>query len=100
MFVACVEFEIVLRHLDNFLVAMRKNAARSHAVEAGCQQFDVCQDQQNPNKIFLYEMYSAACRSRQWCIHHTAGKPVLWFAIDDQWHHDDPAERRDSTSLP
>jgi quinol monooxygenase YgiN len=36
---------------------MRKNAAQSHALEAGCQQFDVCQDQQNPNTIFLYEIY-------------------------------------------
>jgi quinol monooxygenase YgiN len=57
MLVICVEFEIMPRHLDDFLVAMRKNAAQSHALEAGCQQFDVCQDQQNPNTIFLYEIY-------------------------------------------
>ena len=57
MFVVCVEFEIIPRHLDDFLLAMRKNAAQSHALEAGCQQFDVCQDQQNPNTIFLYEIY-------------------------------------------
>ena len=60
MFVVCVEFEIMPRHLDDFLVAMRKNAAQSHALEAGCQQFDVCQDQQNPNTIFLYEIYDNA----------------------------------------
>ena len=57
MFVVCVEFEIMPLHLDDFLVAMRKNAAQSHALEAGCQQFDVCQDHQNPNTIFLYEIY-------------------------------------------
>ena len=60
MFVVCVEFEIMPWHLDDFLVAMRKNAAQSHALEAGCQQFDVCQDQQNPNTIFLYEIYDDA----------------------------------------
>ena len=60
MLVICVEFEIMPRHLDDFLVAMRKNAAQSHALEAGCQQFDVCQDQQNPNTIFLYEIYDDA----------------------------------------
>ena len=60
MFVVCVEFEIMPRHLDDFLVAMRKNAAQSHALEAGCQQFDVCQDQQKPNTIFLYEIYDDA----------------------------------------
>ena len=57
MFVVCVEFEIMPRHLDGFLLAMRKNAEQSHVLEAGCQQFDVCQDQQNPNTIFLYEIY-------------------------------------------
>lgn len=54
MFVVCVEFEIMPRHLDEFLLAMRKNAVQSHKLEAGCQQFDICQDQQNPNNIFLY----------------------------------------------
>ena len=57
MCVICVDFEIMPRHLDNFLGAMRKNAAQSHEREAGCQQFDVCQGQQNPNNIFLYEIY-------------------------------------------
>ena len=57
MFAVCVEFEIMPRHLDDFLVAMRKNAAQSFADEVGCQQFDVCQDQQTPNTIFLYEIY-------------------------------------------
>ena len=33
------------------------HAAQSHALEVGCQQFDVCQDQQNSNTIFLYEIY-------------------------------------------
>ena len=57
MFVVCVEFEIMPRHLDDFLAAMLKNAAQSHSLEAGCQQFDVCQGQQNPNTVFLYEIY-------------------------------------------
>ena len=60
MFVVCVEFEIMLRHLDEFLLAMRKNAVQSHKLEAGCQQFDICQDQQNSNNIFLYEIYDDA----------------------------------------
>ena len=51
MFVVCVEFEIMPQHLDNFLLLIRKNAAQSHELEAGCWQFDVCQDQKNPNNI-------------------------------------------------
>ena len=33
MFVVCVEFETMPQHLDEFLVAIRKNAAQSHALE-------------------------------------------------------------------
>ena len=57
MFVVCVEFEIMPRHLDDFLAAMLRNAAQSDSLEAGCQQFDVWQGQQNPNTVFLYEIY-------------------------------------------
>ena len=60
MFVVCVEFEIALPHLDEFLLAMRKNARLSLRDEEGCQQFDICQDQQNPTIIFLYEIYDDA----------------------------------------
>ena len=57
MYVVGVEFEIVPSQLENFIGAMRKNAAQSFADEAGCQQFDICQDQKNPNSLFLYEAY-------------------------------------------
>ena len=57
MYVVCVEFEIVPSQLESFIGAMRKNAAQSFADEAGCQQFDICQDPQNPDNIFLYEIY-------------------------------------------
>ena len=60
MFVVCVEFEIALPHLDEFLLAMRKNARLSLRDEEGCQRFDICQDQQNPASIFLYEIYDDA----------------------------------------
>ena len=60
MFVVCVEFEIALPHLDEFLLAMRKNARLSLRDEEGCQQFDICQDQKNPASIFLYEIYDDA----------------------------------------
>ena len=58
MFVVCVEFEIMPQYLDDFLAAMLKNAAKSYELELGCQQFDVCQEQQNPNTIILYEIYN------------------------------------------
>jgi quinol monooxygenase YgiN len=60
MFVVCVEFEIALPNLDEFLLAIRNNARLSLRDEEGCRQFDICQDQQNPASIFLYEIYDDA----------------------------------------
>ena len=57
MFVVCVEFEIDLGQTDVFMAAVRTNAEQSLNQELGCQQFDVCQDRQIPNSVFLYEVY-------------------------------------------
>jgi quinol monooxygenase YgiN len=57
MFVVCVDFEIVPDHLEAFMTAMRINAEQSFKKEAGCQQFDVCQDKQSSKSLFLYEIY-------------------------------------------
>ena len=57
MFVVCVEFEIEPGQIDAFMAAVRKNAEQSFYREVGCQQFDVCQDKQSPNIVFLYEVY-------------------------------------------
>ena len=43
---------------DSYGKLFHDHAAQSHALEVGCQQFDVCQDQQNSNTIFcVYEIY-------------------------------------------
>ena len=57
MFVVCVEFEIESGQTDVFMAAVRTNAEQSFNQEVGCQQFDVCQDRQFPNSVFLYEVY-------------------------------------------
>jgi len=55
--VVCVDFEIDPSQLAAFMLAITENAALSLAHEAGCQRFDICQDPERPNKIFLYEIY-------------------------------------------
>lgn len=57
MYVITVEFEIEPSHLSTFLPLMSQNAAASVRDEPGCRQFDVCQDPEHPNQIFLYEVY-------------------------------------------
>ena len=60
MLAVCGDFEIDLTRLDAFLIIMMKNASDSLANEIGCHQFDIAQDQQNPTKVFLYELYGDA----------------------------------------
>ena len=60
MLAVCVDFEIDLASLDAFLPIMKKNTSNSLANEIGCHQFDIAQDQQNPTKVFLYELYDDA----------------------------------------
>ena len=60
MLAVCVDFEVDPASLNAFLTITQKNAADSLANEAGCHQFDITQDLQNPTKIFLYELYDYA----------------------------------------
>ena len=60
MLAVCVDFEIDLASLDAFLTIMKENASDPLANEVGCHQFGIAQDQQNPTKIFLCELYDDA----------------------------------------
>lgn len=57
MYVIIVDFDIKPDRLTDFLTLMQDNAAASVRDEPGCRQFDVCQDPEAPDHIFLYEIY-------------------------------------------
>ena len=57
MFVVTVDFIIKPEHGNEFMAAMKQNAAASLHHEDGCLQFDVCQDPGDRRRIFLYEVY-------------------------------------------
>lgn len=58
MYIVTVTFIIKSKNLDEFMAAMILQAHNSLSREPACLQFDVCQDQQNPERVFLYEVYS------------------------------------------
>ena len=74
MFVVCVEFEIEPGQTNVFMGAVRTNAKQSFNQEVGCRQFDVCQDRQIPNSVFLYEVYDdeAAFETHKLTLHYGA----------------------------
>ena len=54
-----VEFELQPQHADDFIKLMKNHAELSRK-EDGCQQFDVLQAQDDPNKIFFIESWRDA----------------------------------------
>lgn len=58
MFVVTVTFVIKKENLGVFMAAMNRQAHNSLSKEQGCLQFDVCQDQETRERIFLYEVYT------------------------------------------
>ena len=60
MFVVCASFKIKHDRVGDFLPLVKANATSSLADEPGCHRFDVCQSNESPGDIFLYELYDDA----------------------------------------
>jgi quinol monooxygenase YgiN len=57
MFVVTVDFNVTPDYTDSFREAVGEQASHSLR-EEGCKQFDVCFDEQDPTRVFLYEVYT------------------------------------------
>ena len=57
MFVITVDFEIKSEFVNEFRNRVLKQAKDSLHNEEKCLIFDVCFDEKNTNKVFLYEIY-------------------------------------------
>lgn len=57
MYVVCVTFRIKDECIDQFMPLMTRNAKASLAEEEQCRQFDVCFEERDPTRVFLYELY-------------------------------------------
>ena len=60
MFVVTVTFEAYPEQAAAFLARVRIQAADSLSDEDGCHRFDVCVDPKQPERVFLYEIYTDA----------------------------------------
>jgi (4S)-4-hydroxy-5-phosphonooxypentane-2,3-dione isomerase len=59
MFVVTVDIEVHPEHIASFMPEMLANAQASLLLEPECQQFDVCQSEDDLGRIFLYEIYTS-----------------------------------------
>lgn len=57
MYVVCVNFELKPDFVDRFMPLIEAQAANSLELERGCERFDVCVDEEDPARVFLYEVY-------------------------------------------
>jgi len=60
MFVVTVNFLVKEEHGAEFMTAMLEQARNSLNLEESCRRFDVCQDAEDPRRVFLYEIYDDA----------------------------------------
>ena len=57
MIALVVEINIKPGHKEEFMASMLGDARGSNNDEPGCLRFDVLQDNEDPNKLHLYEVY-------------------------------------------
>ncbi|MGY4525608.1 putative quinol monooxygenase [Pseudomonas sp. TE21394] len=71
---------------EDFLNAIKVNAAASVASEPGCLVFDVSQDRVDPDLIYLYELYrdDAAYEAHTQTAHYRDSRPLVEPLIVEQ----------------
>ena len=78
-----VTFKIKPEHKDAFMASLEGDARGSNNDEPGCLQFDVLQDNEDPNRVHLYEIYrdEAAVEAHRAAPHYTKWRAEVadWF---------------------
>ena len=57
MYIIHAPIQIKPGHADEFIEAILLDAKASVKNEPGCVRFDVLRDEEDPNRIYLYEVY-------------------------------------------
>ena len=83
MIALVVTIQIKPAHKEAFMASMFDDARGSNNDEPGCLRFDVLQDNEDPNKIHLYEVYKdqAAVDAHRQAPHYTKWRETVkdWF---------------------
>ena len=90
MIVLMVTINIKPEHKEAFMEEMMGDAIGSNRDEPGCLRFDVLQDNENPNQIHLYEVYTdeAALEAHRQAPHY-----LKWRDAVANWRDGDPIRR-------
>jgi len=81
MYVVCVSIHVREEHLDAFREATLRNARHTRE-EAGNLRFDVLQQEQDPSRFTLYEVYRAAA---DFAAHQKTPHYLEWRGAVADW---------------
>ena len=87
MIALIVTIQIKPQHKRAFMESMAGDARGSNNDEPGCLRFDVLQDNEDPNRIHLYEIYKdqAAVDAHRRAPHYLKWRDTVkdWFAAEN-----------------
>ena len=88
MFALFVTIKIKPGHAEEFMAATLGDAEGSNNNEPGSLRFDVLQDNNDPNTVYLYEVYKDR---DSWEVAHRAAPHYLkWRSTVQDWFDGDP----------
>ncbi len=85
MYVIVAPLQIKPGHKDEFISALLDDARGSVNDEPGCLRFDVIQDAGDPNRIWLYEVYTDEAAFQ---AHTQAPHFIKWRDTVNDWRDD------------
>ena len=78
MFIALVKLQVKPELNDEFKAAILKNAELSVQRDPGCVRFDVLQQEDDPTRWFLYEVYE---KEQDWVNHRAAAHFLAFMEV-------------------
>jgi autoinducer 2-degrading protein len=87
VYVILAPIQIKPERRDAFVAAMIEDARDSVANEPGCLRFDVIQDAGDPNRIWVYEVYTDA---EAFDAHTKTPHFIKWKTTVDGWRDEGP----------
>ena len=85
--VGIVPIQIKPGYRDRFVEAIVDHARRTRESEPGCLRFDVIQDADDPNRVWLYEVYKDEAAMK---AHTSAPHSAQWSTSPSREWRDEP----------
>jgi quinol monooxygenase YgiN len=87
MHVLIVTIQIQPNHREEFLEALIEDARGTDEEESGCLRFDILEDVEDPNRIYLYEVYADDAAVE---VHRKAPHFLKWKSATQSWFAEPP----------